>query len=72
MSYIICAEVDLDAEENHAGDIEKVEARTLSSRDGHITFDIRGNFKNKKELTKHLCTTLIDAGFVSFDISHSY
>lgn len=44
----------------------------LSERNGNITFDVQGNFYNQKELTKKLCNSLIDAGFISFLISHSY
>jgi hypothetical protein len=72
MSYIIVAEVALDVEENHAGKVEKVDARILSRRGENITFDIRGEFGKEKELTKKMCMALINAGFVSFDIRHSY
>ena len=73
MSYIITAEVFTDVEENLGGDISKVDARILSQREnGTVTFDIRGDFHNQKELTRKLCNTLIDAGFVSFIIGHSY
>jgi len=72
MSYIITAEVYTDKEENWQGDISKVNARILSKRDICVTFDIPGNFKNQKELTKQLCNMLVDAGFVSFTIGHSY
>lgn len=72
MSYIITAEVRTDTEENYHGKKEQVDARILSEKDGYITFDIPGDFKKQKELTKKLCNTLIDAGFVSFEIGHSY
>lgn len=72
MSYIITAEVFTAVEENLSGDISKVNARILSKRDGSITFDIRGDFYKQQELTRKLCNTLIDAGFVSFTIGHSY
>ena len=72
MSYIICAEVNLEAEENHAGKIENVEARTLSTKRNYITFEIHGEFDKQKELTKKLCLTLIESGFVAFEIRHSY
>ncbi len=72
MSYIITAEVRLSDEENFHGDRSKVDARVLSERDGYITFDVAGDHYKKEELTKKLCSTLIDAGFLSFDIGHSY
>ena len=72
MSYIITAEVFIDGEDNLNGDITKVNARILSKREESITFDIPGDFYRQKELTKNLCTTLIDAGFISFSIGHSY
>ena len=72
MSYIITAEVFERREENFLGDKSKVEARILSNHGGAIIFDIPGDFNKQKELTKKLCTTLIDAGYLSFDIRHSY
>jgi hypothetical protein len=72
MSYIITAAVYLHAEENFNGDKSKVEARILSERDGVLTFDIQGVFGEEKQRTLGLCKTLIDAGFVSFTIGHSY
>jgi hypothetical protein len=72
MSYIIVAEVFTNVEENLSGDISKVDARILSKGDWSITFDIRGDFYKQRELTRKLCNTLIDAGFVSFTIGHSY
>ena len=72
MSYIITAEVFVDVEENMSGDVSKVDARTLSKRGSMITFDISGDFYQQKELTKKFCATLIDAGFMSFTIGHSY
>jgi hypothetical protein len=72
MGYIITGKGFTDIEENLSGDVSKVDARVLSKRDGEITFDIRGDFYKQKELTKKLCNTLIDAGFVSFEIGHSY
>lgn len=72
MGYIITAEVYTDKEENYGAKIEDVDARILSQRAGAITFDVRGDFDAQKELTRKLCNSLIDAGFVSFAISHSY
>ena len=74
MSYIITAEVFTDVEENRSGDISKVDARILSKKErgSTITFDIPGDFFKRQELTKKLCDTLINAGFVSFTIGHSY
>ncbi len=72
MSYIITAEVSLTAEENMGGRVELVEARILSRTPYRILFDIKGNFHKDKELTLDLCKSLINAGFISFDISHSY
>ena len=72
MSYIIVATVSLEAEENFFGNIENVDACILRQWKGYINFDIRGDFSKSKELTKKLCNTLIDAGFISFEIRHSY
>ena len=72
MSYIITAEVFRYKEENFRGDIKLVNARILSESEGLIIFDIPGDFLKQKELTKELCLSLIDAGFISFSINHSY
>lgn len=72
MSYIIVARVDTACEENYGGDPNKVVARILDKSDGYIKFDIRGDHFKRKELTKKMCDTLINAGFVSFEIYHSY
>lgn len=73
MSYIITARVYTKCEENFHGDLARVNARVLDKNDdGLITFDIPGEFGKQQELTLQLCKTLIDAGFVSFDIGHSY
>jgi hypothetical protein len=74
MSYIITAEVNTAEEMNANGDITKVVARVLSKRDGRITFDVPGDFDpdKQKQITKNLCETMIDAGFMSFCIGHSY
>ena len=72
MSYIITAEVFRNSEENFNGDITLVDARILSKNEDWITFDIPGDFYKQKRLTKKLCLSLIDAGFISFSINHSY
>ncbi len=74
MGYIITAEIDTADHMNMCGDITKVDARVLSQHDGYITFDVRWDFDTdeQKKLTKNLCTTLVDAGFVAFMIGHSY
>ena len=72
MSYIIIAEVNTTSEENFHGNKSLVDARVLSERDGYINFDVQGEFGKQKERSKRLCNTLIDAGFVSFSIRHSY
>ena len=72
MGYIIVAEVDTTSADNHHAKIETVDARILSNHDGKISFDIRGDFDNRKQLTKDLCITLIDSGFLEFSIHHSY
>ena len=72
MGYIITAEVSLDREENWCGVVDKVEARILTRTEYRITFDVRGDFDKQAALTLELCRTLIEAGFVSFDIGHSY
>ena len=72
MSYIITAGVSRATEENCHGNIMAVEARILSDDGNRITFDIPGDFHRQAELTLKLCTTLINSGFYSFDIGHSY
>ena len=72
MSYIITAEVSTEDEVNCGADIGAVDARILCNDGVYITFDIRGDFYKTKELTKYLCSTLINAGFVAFKIGHSY
>jgi len=72
MSYIITAEVRKNSEENILGKPEKVDARILAEDQYTIEFDVRGDFKKQKELTKKLCISLIDAGYLSFEIGHSY
>lgn len=72
MSYIITAEVSLSNEENFHGDRHKVDARILSQHGDVLTFDITGDHYKQPELTLQLCKTLIDAGFYSFEIGHSY
>ncbi len=72
MGYIICAECELDDEDNHGAVIEDVNARILNKEKDKITFDVRGDFSNNKEITKNLCLSLIDAGFLAFEIRHSY
>jgi hypothetical protein len=74
MGYIIFAEADITEEINILADTAKVDARILSQDKGHITFDVHGNFniEKQKQLTKALCETMIDAGFLSFRIGHSY
>jgi hypothetical protein len=74
VSYIICAEVRLDTEMNIGGDHEKVNASILHWDRGQyrLTFDIPGIWGKQQELTKKLCSDLIDAGFVEFEIRHSY
>jgi hypothetical protein len=74
MSYIVCAELYLDAEMNLGADIQKVDARILyeDKNRKRITFDVRGEFGKQQEITMKLCKTLIGAGFVEFEIRHSY
>lgn len=72
MSYIIVAEVDTEDEDNYGGDAEKLSCRKLCQRGTVISFDIPGDFKFQKELTFSLCKELIEAGFISFSIHHSY
>ena len=72
MGYIIVAECDLSEEDNGAAKISEVDARILVKNDDVIKFDIKGDFLNKQELTKKLCDSLINAGFLSFEIYHSY
>lgn len=74
MGYIITAEVDTTDHMNMLGDMTKVDARVLSHHGGYITFDVRGDFdaEKQKQLTRSLCETLIDSGFVAFRIGHSY
>lgn len=72
MAYIITAELSTADEENSTGVVTAVDARKLSQRGDRITFDIPGDFHRQAELTQYLCTTLINAGFYSFKIDHSY
>lgn len=72
MSYIVTANVRTKVEENLGGKIEAVNASILKQGDGEITFDVIGDFSRQKEITLELCKTLIEAGFVSFEIGHSY
>lgn len=72
VAYIITAELSKSVEENSQGNIMAVEARILSEKGDRITFDIPGDFHRQAELTLKLCTTLINAGFYSFEIGHSY
>lgn len=74
MSYIITAEVQLDAEMNAGGDIQKVAAGLLSLREGLATFDVPGDFDpaRQRQLVLQLCGSLVAAGFVEFRIGHSY
>ena len=72
MSYIICAKAYLDEEPNHLARRELVDARTLSVGDDEITFDVKADFDNRPALVAKLCKSMIDAGFLSFKITHSY
>ena len=72
MSYIIVAEVDKGDEDNYGGDEEKLSCRVLRRNGSVVSFDIPGDFKFQKELTFSLCKELIEAGFISFSIHHSY
>ena len=72
MGYIITADVSLGTENNMCGKIDKVRARILYQTAHTITFDIRGDFDRQAALTLELCKTLVEAGFISFAISHSY
>lgn len=74
MSYIITADVYIHSEINMGADISKVKSRILSEHNGYISFDVKGDFDTKvqRELILELCRDLIDAGFVEFNISHSY
>ena len=72
MSYIVTAKVDLNDEMNLGAKAGDVRARTLSLREGMITFDVPGDFQRTPEIVKGLCDSLIEAGFLSFSISHSY
>ena len=72
MSYIITAEVCLGIDENLGGDAEKVKATVLNNRDGVLTFCVPGAFGEECQRTLDLCKMLIEAGFVSFGIGHSF
>lgn len=75
MSYMVVAEVNTGEELNQAiGDRTAIPPglRVLSERDGIITFCISGEFGEEKERTASMCKALIDAGYVSFSIRHSY
>ena len=75
MSYIVIAEVNGEDETNKAtGDRAAIppDLRVLSERDGIIKFYSPGKFGEEKERTASMCKALIDAGYVSFSIRHSY
>ena len=72
MTYIITATVHLNDEVNRSGQRELVKARVLSERDGCIKFSAPGEFGEEQARTKALCDALIGAGFVAFEIGHSY
>ena len=72
MGYIIYAECDLGDEDNYGAVAEDVSAGILRKDKDTITFDVKGDFSSNKEITKSLCLSLIDAGFLAFDIRHSY
>lgn len=72
MTYIITANVDVNDEGNLSGQRDKVSARILSERDGYIKFSVPGEFGEEQARTLALCKSLIDAGFVAFEIGHSY
>jgi len=74
MGYIITAEVDTTAEMNMGADRTKVQARVLSEHNGYITFDVKGDFdpQIQRYLVLELCRDLVGAGFVQFNITHSY
>ncbi|MFQ6333226.1 hypothetical protein [Methylophilus sp. 3sh_L] len=74
MSYVITAEVHLDAHMNISGDISKVKARFFYRNDNSIVFDVNGSFdsKTQKEIVLKLCRDMVDAGFLDFSIRHSF
>lgn len=75
MSYMVIAEINTGEERNQAlGNRSAIspELRVLSDRDGVITFCLAGKFGEEQARTAFLCKALIDAGFVSFTVRHSY
>ena len=72
MSYQICADVSTFADENLLGKPELVEATSEKGTEHTIMFSVPGVIGREKEQTKALCTSLIEAGFLEFRISHSY
>jgi hypothetical protein len=72
MTYIITAKVYLNDEVNRSGERDKMQAKVLSEREGNITFRVPGEFGEEQTHTRVLCGSLIDAGFVAFDIGHSF
>jgi len=73
MEYvIIVAEVDTENHENSDGDKTKVDARVAKEGVDYITFNLSGDVDRQNELTKKLCNSLVDAGFLSFQIWCSY
>ncbi len=72
MSYIITARASLSTDVNSNARIADVDARVLSRDDNYVTFDIPGIFGREQELAMKLCKAMVDAGFVAFEIGHSY
>ena len=72
MSYIITATVDLCDDVNAGAKPDCVQARVLDRSEGRIVFDVPGTFGAEKAQTLALCADLVNAGFVAFDIEHSY
>lgn len=75
MSYKVVAEANKGDEINQIGSGHTSiapDVRVLSERADIITFCIDGEFGEEKERTAYLCKALIDAGYFSFSVRHSY
>ena len=72
MSYIITAKVYKSEEVNCGGCKKEVKASVLQENDEYVVFDVPGKFGETNKRTTELCKSLINSGFYSFEINHSY
>lgn len=72
MSYIVVVEVDLSDEDNHRGNVDDVKVRTLAKDGDVIKFDAPAQHNTAVEVTKEIVNAVLDAGFVAFEVHHSW